>query len=321
MKISLRILLLLATLCSLPPAQAQYPSAPIKLVVPFPAGGLSEVLAREVGRKMAETLGQPLVIENMGGAGGTIGNTFVARAAPNGYTLLFGYSSGLTIAPGLYKNLAYDPPVSYAPIGGVGRFSYFLAAPVTAPFNSIKELVAYARANPGKLSLGTPGIGSTPHLMGEMFNAKENVNIVHVPYKGGGQAIVDLLAGRVDLCWDAVSNFQSGLQARRIKPIAVTAAKRAAAYPEIGTVAEAGIPELGVYTWTAILAPAGTPPEIRARLEDALNKALASADLQQTFAGRGLETFQISPQALAELMRSEIAHWTAIVNRAGIKPE
>jgi tripartite-type tricarboxylate transporter receptor subunit TctC len=321
MQKTLRILLILAAAAVWQPARAQYPNAPIKLVVPFPAGGLSEVLAREVGRKMTETLGQPLIIENMGGAGGTIGNTFVARAAPNGYTPLFGYSSGLTIAPGLYKNLAYDPPVSYAPIGGVGRFSYFLAAPVGAPFNTLKELIAYARANPGKLSLGTPGIGSTPHLMGEMFNAKENVSIVHVPYKGGGQVNVDLMAGRVDLSWDAVSNFQAGLQARRIKPIAVTAARRSAAWPDVGTVGEAGIPELEVYTWTAILAPAGTPPEIRARLEDALNKALAAPDLQQTFAGRGLEVFTISPQALTELMRKEIAHWTAIVNRAGIKPE
>jgi tripartite-type tricarboxylate transporter receptor subunit TctC len=303
------------------PAQAQYPNAPIRLVVPFPAGGLSEVLAREVGRKMAETLGQPLVVENVPGAGSTIGNTLVARAAPNGYTLLFGYSSGLTIAPGLYKNLAYDPPVSYAPIGGVARFSYFLAAPVSAPFNSLKELIAYARANPGKLSFGTPGIGSTPHLMGEMFNAKANINIVHVPYKGGGQVMIDLLAGRVDLSWDAVSNFQAGLQARKIKPIAVTAPRRSAAYPDIGTVHEDGIPELEVYTWTAILAPAGTPPEIRARLEDALNKALASPDLQQTFTGRGLEVFAIAPQALTQLMRTEIAHWTALINRAGIKPE
>lgn len=310
-----------AALCAWYPAHAQYPNAPIKLLVPFPAGGLSEVLAREVGRKMSETLGQPLLIENMPGAGSTIGNTFVARAAPNGYTLLFGYSSGLTIAPGLYKNLAYDPPVSYAPIGGVARFSYFLAAPVSAPFNTLKELIAYARANPGKLSLGTPGIGSTPHLMGEMFNAREGVNIVHVPYKGGGQVIVDLMAARIDLSWDAVSNFQSGLQSHKIKPIAVTSARRAAAWPEIGTVGEAGIPELEVYTWTAILAPAATPPEIRARLEDALNKALASADLQQTFAGRGLEVFSISPQALTELMRKEIAHWTALINRAGIKPE
>ena len=303
-------------------AHAQgFPNAPIKLVVPYPAGGLSEVLAREVGRKMTESLGQPIVIENIGGAGGTIGTTAVARAAPNGYTLLFGYSSGLTIAPGLYKTLAYDPPVSFAPIGGVGRFSYYLAAPASAPFNTLKELVAYARANPGKLSLGTPGVGSTPHLMGELFNGKENLNIVHVPYKGGGQVIVDLLAARVDLSWDAASNFTAGFQSRKIKPIAGTAAQRSPQFPDVGTVAEAGIPELGVYTWTAILAPAGTPPEARAKLEDALAKARASTEVQQAFTSRGLEVFNASPQALTDMMRSEIAQWAAIINRAGVKAE
>jgi tripartite-type tricarboxylate transporter receptor subunit TctC len=304
------------------PVHAQgFPNAPIKLVVPFPAGGLSEVLAREVGKKMGDTLGQPILIENLGGAGGTIGITAVARAAPNGYTLLFGYSSGLTIAPGLYKNLAYDPPVSFAPIGGVGRFSYYLAAPVTAPFSTLREVIAYARANPGKLSLGTPGVGSTPHLMGELLNGKEGLNIVHVPYKGGGQVIVDLMAARVDLSWDAASNFQAGFQARKLKPIVGTAARRSAQFPDVGTVAEAGVPELGVYTWTAILAPAATPHEVRAKLEDALGKALASADVQQAFTSRGLEIFNASPQALTDMMRSEIAHWTAIINRAGVKPE
>ena len=303
-------------------AHAQgFPNAPIKLVVPYPAGGLSEVLAREVGRRMAETLGQPVVIENVGGAGSTIGTATVARATPNGHTLLFGYSSGLTIGPGLYNSLPYDPPVSFAPIGGVARFSYFLTAPASAPFNTLKELVAYARANPGKLSLGTPGIGSTPHLMGEIFNGKEGVNIVHVPYKGGGQVIIDLMAARVDLSWDAVSNFQAGLQSRKLKPIAVTATRRVADFPDVGTVTEAGIPELGIYTWTGILAPAATPADVRAKLEDALSKARASTEVQQAFTSRGLEVFNASPQALTDMMRSEIAQWAAIINRAGVKPE
>ena len=303
-------------------AHAQgFPNAPIKLVVPYPAGGLSEVLAREVGRRMAETLGQPVVIETVGGAGSTIGTATVARATPNGHTLLFGYSSGLTIGPGLYKSLPYDPPVSFAPIGGVARFSYFLTAPASAPFNTLKELVAYARANPGKLSLGTPGIGSTPHLMGEIFNGKEGVNIVHVPYKGGGQVIIDLMAARVDLSWDAVSNFQAGLQSRKLKPIAVTATRRVADFPDVGTVTEAGIPELGIYTWTGILAPAATPADVRAKLEDALSKARASTEVQQAFTSRGLEVFNASPQALTDMMRSEIAQWAAIINRAGVKPE
>ena len=304
------------------PGHAQpYPAKPIRLVLPYPPGGLSDVIARALGQKMGDTLGQPLVLETVPGAGSTVGTSAVARAAPNGYTLLFAYSSGLTIGPGLYANPGYDPLASFVPIGTVARFFYVLAAHSSLPAGNVRELVAYAKANPGKVALGTPGIGATPHLLGEIFKESAGVDILHVPYKGGGPLTVDLLAGRVALSWDGVANVRSGIQSGKLKPLAVTSAARLPEFPGIQTISEAGMPELAIYTWTALLAPAGTPREVTARLEEALNKALATPDLREAYASRGLEVFQNTPELVSELMRAELPRWAAVVRRANVKVE
>jgi len=312
----------LAAVAAAEPTFAQaYPSRPIRLVLPYPPGGLSDVIARVLGQKMSETLGQPLVLENVPGAGSTVGTSSVARAVPNGYTILFAYSSGLTIGPGLYANPGYDPIASFAPIGTVARFFYVLAGNASLPVSNVRELISYAKQNPGKVALGTPGIGSTPHLMGEIFNTSTDVDIIHVPYKGSGPLMVDLLGGRVGLSWDGIANLRAGIQSGKLKALAVTTPARMKEFPDARTVAEAGLPELAIYTWTAVLAPAGTPREVTARLEDALNRALAAQDLQETYASRGLEVFPNSPEKVTELMRAELPRWAAVIRRANVKPE
>lgn len=298
-----------------------FPSKPVKIVVPYVPGGTSELLARMLAKKMSEGLGQPVLIENIGGAGGTLGTAAVARAAPDGYTLVFGYNSGLTIAPGLYPKLPYDPVASFTPIGTVARFYFIVTAHTSVPANTLPELIAYAKANPGKLTYGTAGIGSALHLMGEIMRSSTGIEITHVPYKGMRPAILDYLAGRIDLVWDAGDSLMPLIKEGKIKPLAVTSHARQSTLPNVPTVYEAGLPDLGVFAWTALLAPAGVPAEIAARLEAELNKALAATDLQQDFVGRGYEMFPGTARNLADLMRQEVPRWAAIIRTAGVKLE
>ncbi len=310
------------SLAAMAPAAAQdYPSKPIKLVVPFVPGGTSEVLARGLAKSMEEGLKQNIIIENIGGAGSTLGSAAVARAAPDGYTLLFGYSSGLTIAPGLYAKLPYDSVTSFTPIGTVARFFMVMVAHTSVPANNLKELVAYAKKNPGKVTYGSAGVGSSIHLLGEVFKTKAGIDITHVPYKGMRPALIDLVAGRVDLAWDATDALTPLIKDGRIKPLAVMAPKRLADYPNVPTVHEEGYPELGAFVWTALLAPAGLPQPIAARLESELARAQKSPELQKIFAARGYEVFVNSPAQLTELMRTEIPRWTAVVKSSGAKVE
>ena len=300
---------------------ADYPVKPIRLIVPYPPGGTSEVLARSLAQKMNEGLKQPLLIENVGGAGGTIGNATAARAAPDGYTLLFGYSSGLTMAPGFYSNLPYDPLKSFVPIGSVGRFFMLMAAGAAVPANDLKELVALAKREPGKLTYGTAGKGSALHLLGEILRTNAGIDITHVPYKGMAPALLDFSAGRVDLAWDAPDGLRPLLAAGKIKPLAVTSPKRLPGLPNVPTVAEAGFPGLELSVWTAMLAPAGTPPEIVARLESELLKTLATPEIRQLFESRGYEMMAGSSASLARLMQQEGVRYGEIIKRANAKIE
>jgi tripartite-type tricarboxylate transporter receptor subunit TctC len=315
-------LLFLLCVALIPNAKAQdYPAKPIKLVVPFVPGGTSELLARTLGKAMEEGLRQPVLIENLGGAGSTLGSAAVARAAPDGYTLLFGYSSGLAIAPGLYANLPYDPLTSFTPIGTVARFFMVMVAHTSVPANNLKELVEYARKNPGKITFGSAGVGSSIHLLGEVFKTKAGIDITHVPYKGMRPALLDLVAGRVHLAWDATDALDPLIRDGRIKPLAVMAPKRLAEYPNVPTVHEEGYPDLGIFVWTALLAPAGLPPAIATRLESELARAQKLPELQKVYAARGFEVFSNSPAQLSELMRTEIPRWTAVIKSSGAKVE
>jgi tripartite-type tricarboxylate transporter receptor subunit TctC len=291
------------------------------MVVPYPAGGTSDVLARVLAKKMGDSMGQQIVIENIGGAAGTIGAGSVARAEPDGYTLIFGYATQFTIAPVLYQNLTYDPLRSFVPIGSAVRFHFLMTAYSGLPVNSLADVVSYAKANPGKLTFASPGVGTSTHLLGELFKLNQGVDIVHVPYKGGGPAITDYVAGRIDLYSDAIAPLLPWVQQGKIKPLAVTSNQRVPELPNVSTVAEAGMPDLAVFTWTAVFAPAGTPKPITDRLETELQKALADPEVEATFRSNGYEMFPGSPATVTELIKTDLARWTALAKATGLKME
>jgi tripartite-type tricarboxylate transporter receptor subunit TctC len=311
----------LSLLIASPLLAESYPARSIRVIVPYPPGGTSDLLARMLAKKMGDSMGQTLVVENMGGAAGTIGAGFVAHAVPDGYTLLFGYATQFTIAPALYKNLNYDPIKSFAPIGTVIRFPFLMTAYSAMPFNTLPELIGYAKKKPGQLTYASPGIGTVTHLIGELLKLKGGIDLVHVPYRGGGQAINDYVAGRISVYWDAPASLLPWLKKGTIKPLAVTSAQRLPSLPNVPTVIEAGMPDLNVYTWTALYAPAATPTEVRAKLETELNKALKDRELRTTFEKNGYEMFPGPPAAVTALIRKDLAKWTSLINARGIKVE
>jgi tripartite-type tricarboxylate transporter receptor subunit TctC len=315
------VLIALGTLLGVPAQAADYPNRVIRMIVPYPAGGTSDVLARVLAKKMGDSMGQSIVIENIGGAAGTIGATAVARAAPDGYTLIFGYATQFTIAPALYQNLNYDPIKSFAPIGSVVRFHFLMTAYSAVPVKTLPELVAHAKANPGKLTYASPGVGTSTHLVGELFKLKQQIDLVHVPYRGGGPAITDYVAGRIDSYWDAVAPLLPWVEKGNIKPLAVTSAQRMPALPDVPTVIEAGMPELNVFTWTALFAPAGIPPDIAKTLEAELQKALADKDVQDVFLKNGYELFPGSPSSVTDLIRLDLEKWQSVVKATGLKAQ
>jgi tripartite-type tricarboxylate transporter receptor subunit TctC len=314
------VLIALSALCpSVPAHAADYPNRVIRMIVPYPAGGTSDVLARVLAKKMGDNMGQSLIIENIGGAAGTIGATAVARATPDGYTLIFGYATQFTIAPALYQNLSYDPIKSFVPIGSVVRFHFLMTAYSALPVNSLSELVAHAKTNPGKLTYASPGVGTSTHLIGELFKLKQAIDLVHVPYRGGGPAITDYVAGRIDIYWDAIAPLLPWVQKGNIKPLAVTSAKRMPDLPNVPTAIEAGMPDLNVFTWTALFAPAGVPSDVAAKLEAELQKAMADKDVQDVFFKNGYEMFPGKPASVAELIRNDLDKWSAVVQATGLK--
>jgi len=315
------VLIALGALLSVPAQAADYPNRVIRMIVPYPAGGTSDVLARVLAKKMGDSMGQSIVIENIGGAAGTIGATAVARAAPDGYTLIFGYATQFTIAPVLYQNLNYDPIKSFAPIGSVVRFHFLMTAYSALPVKTLPELVAHAKANPGKLTYASPGVGTSTHLVGELFKLKQQIDLVHVPYRGGGPAITDYVAGRIDTYWDAVAPLLPWVEKGNIKPLAVTSAQRMPALPDVPTVLEAGMPDLNVFTWTALFAPAGLPSDVAATLEAELKKALTDKEVQDVFVKNGYELFPGSPASVTELIRFDLEKWQSVVQATSLKAQ
>ena len=316
------VLAIAATITWCAPAQAEgYPAYVIKIVVPYPPGGTSEVLARVMAKKMSDDFGQPVVIENIGGASGTIGATRVATATPDGYTLLFGYATQFTIAPAIQPGLSYDPVKSFIPLGGVARFPFLITAFADMPFNTMTEFVDFAKKNPGKLSYASPGVGTSTHMIGELIKLKYGVDMLHVPYRGGGLAITDYVAGRINVYWDAVAPLTPWVKKGTIKPLAVTSEKRFAELPNVPTVAEAGTPDLNVSTWTALFAPAGTPKEIVAKLEAELAKLMKEKEIQDLFERNQYEPFSVSAGEVAKLIQTDLAKWRAVAEAAKIKVE
>lgn len=314
-KLVLLLLLGLAT-----PAFAQsYPTKPIKVISPWSPGGPAEALAREVTAKMSAAFGQQIVIESKPGANGEIGTATVAKAAPDGYTILLSHLGPTAISPALKKSLPYDPLKDFAPISQVVSGPTLLCVRNDLPVKSVQELIDYAKANPGKLSYGSVGVGSTTHLAGEMLNGAAGIDTVHVPYKGSTPILVDLMGGRLAFAFIGISGSLAQARAGQIRAIAISTLKRSESAPDIPAVAET-LPGFELNSWYGMMAPAGTPRPIIERLNRELVKALRAPDVVEWMKKNGLDPAPTTPEEHAAYIKSEIAKWAKIVKAAGIQP-
>ncbi len=302
------------------PAQAVYPDRPLRIVNGFAPGGGSDILLRALIPAISEKLGQPLVIDYKVGAGGNLAIDTVARATPDGYTLLMGFA-GLTTAPFLNAKLTFDPLKDLAPISLVGVVPNVLAVYPGVPVNSVKELVAYAKANPGKLNFSSPGNGTTQHLIGEMFKLAAGVNMVHVPYKGGGQAQADVVSGVVQLNFNVVPTSLAMIRGGKLKAFAITGRTRSEALPEVPTMIESGFPGFSAVTWNGILAPAGTPREAIQKANEAIVAAMRTTQMKEQLAKLGQEVAWTTPEEFAAFLREETERWGRVIPAAGLKAQ
>jgi tripartite-type tricarboxylate transporter receptor subunit TctC len=313
-----------ALLCvSLGQAAAQnYPTRLIKLIVPGPPGGPSEIVVRTLAERLSASLHQTVIVENRpGGANGTIGAQSVARAEPDGYTLLYSIPGPMVVAPAVYKNLDYDPVKSFAPIATVFSSPQMLTVNPALPAKTVQELIAHVKANPGKINYASPGYGSQPHLLGEMFRLMTGVDILHVPYRGPGLAVQDLLGGQVQMEFETLPILLPHVEARKLRALAIADMTRNPQLPDVPTTVEAGLPQLQATFWSGILAPAGTPPSIVNRLNAAINEILRSQDIEAVLARMSARPKIGTPQEFAAFVAAESQKWTAVVNAAGIKAE
>jgi tripartite-type tricarboxylate transporter receptor subunit TctC len=297
---------------------ASYPSRPVTMVVTFPAGGASDVLARAVAAAMARGLGKPVAVENRAGAGGHIGAESVAHAAPDGYTILFGTNGTLGIGPALYKNLRYDPARDLAPIGILHKLPLMLIVNPSVPATNLRELIAYARANPGKLTFASAGVGTASHLAGELFKEQAKIDILHVPYKGDGATFPDLLAGRVSMMMETIPTALPLVKSGGMRAIGVTVKERSASAPDIPTLAESGLPGFDVSAWTGLFAPAGTPRAIIERLNAETATITHDKAYVSLIQSLGTDVASSSPEAFGQFVHDDVARWTEVIQRAGI---
>jgi tripartite-type tricarboxylate transporter receptor subunit TctC len=298
-------------------AQQNYPTKPIRLIVPFPAGGSTDIMARMMAQKLSETFKKAIVVDNRPGGGGAIGIEIVVRANPDGYTMLV-VSAAYAANAALYKP-PYDPVNGVAPIALIGETGFVVTVHPSGPFKSVKELIAYDKANPGKLNYGTGGTGSSVHLATELFNQMASTKITHVPYKGTGAALTDLLGGQIHLVIGSMPQTIPQVKSNRLRGIAVTTAKRSNAVPDIPTVGET-VPGYEAVNWSAILGPKALPKDIAARWNKEINTILQLPDVKERMAGAGMEPAGGSPERFREVLKRDVAKWQKVVKIAGIKP-
>src|SRR6266568_300581 len=315
---SVMLALLLALFTAVAAAQS-YPTKPVRLIIPFPPGGSNDVVGRMIAFQLAERLGRQVVADNQGGAGGIIGTDAAAKAAPDGHTLLL-ISVAYAFGASMYK-LPYDPATAFAPVALLGTGPVVLAVNSKLPVNSLKELIALAREKPGALNYASAGVGSFQHLASALFKLQSGLDIVHVPFKGGGPAMMDVIAGNTQIAIGSLIQTLPHIRSGRLKPLGVGSAARVPALPEVPTISEAGVPGYEATNWWGIVAPAGTPRPVIERLHKELAVILASAETKKRFETEGGEAAQMSPEEFGRFIASETVKWAKVVKEAGIKPE
>jgi len=298
-------------------ATAAFPDKPIRLIVPFPAGGAADVMARGMAQRLGGELGQQIVIDNRGGAGGTTAAEAAAKSAPDGYTLFFGTMGTHAINAALYPKMRYDPVKDFAPISLTHITPRVLVVGPSVPAKNIAELIALAKSKPGSLTYGSAGNGSSSHLSGALFETLAGVNMVHVPYKGSSPLLVDVLAGRIDMTFDSYTVYEEHIKAGKVRVLGVTSRARMGALPQVPTIAESGLKGYDVSNWLGVLAPAGTPKDVLATLHAALGRAMATPALKQQLVALGIEPTFGTPEEFAALIRAELPKWAEIVKKSG----
>lgn len=318
---TLALVCAMAAVLAAPAAHSQsaapYPNKPIRLIVPFPAGGGGDTLARLVMLRAARELGQPIVVENLGGAGGNVGSAAAAKAPADGYTLLYGTNGTHAINHAIYKSPGFDPVRDFEPVGQLTRIAAMVVVRPTLPVNSMAELTQLLKSSPGKYTVGSAGNGTTSHLAAEIYKSRAGLAVVHIPYRGGAQAMTDLIGGQVDMMIEVMPNAAPQAKSGRIKPLAVSTASRVAGWSELPTIAESGITGFDVSAWDAIFVPAGTPRPIVNRLNEAINKALADPELRSQLQARGAEVAPGTPDDLARHIAASMVLWGDAVKRSG----
>ncbi len=298
-----------------------FPVKPVRMIIAFPAGGGSDIVGRALAQELTQLLGQPVVVDNRGGAGGIIGTELGARAAPDGYTLTVGSSGGFAITPHLNPRLPYDPVKDFAPVGLFTRLTFVVDVHPSVPAKSVKELLALARAQPGKLNFGSSGQGATAHLATELFMSMTRVKMTHVPYKGAAAAVTGVIAGEVDVLFDSMPTTLPHARSGRIRPLAVTTQQRSALLPQLPTLNEAGVRGYELASWFGIFAPAGTPRAVVERLNAAINAATQRPEMKERLLGQGAEPLSGTPEDLAAYLRRELDKYGKIIREAGVKAE
>ncbi len=318
----LKISILISALFALSPMRAQttYPNKPINLIVPYGAGGNADSRSRQIAQKMSVILKQPIIVDNKPGAGGNIGTEFIARAAPDGYTIGMGNFAPMAVNKTLFGNLRYDPETALIPIILVEKGPLILVVNPSSPYKTIQDIVAAAKSKPGTLTFASGGIGGSHQLSAELFMQNAGIKMIHVPYKSGSAAITDLMGGNVDMMFDQMYSAAPSIKSDKLRPIAITSKKRSPLFPNVPSFAEAGYPKVEVLNWQGLIAPAGTPKSIIDQLNKAANEALKDPQLRELVLSQGNEIGGGSPADFAALIKSEAAKWSAVVTTGNIKP-
>ena len=309
-----------ALACSAALAQ-DYPTKPVRLIVPFSPGGVADTSARVAAEKLSVRLGQQVTVENRPGASGNIGTEAVAKAAPDGYTLLLGFDGTMVINPWVFPKLPFDTLKDFAPVTKLGDATLILVAHPSVPVKDVQELIAYAKQKPGTLSYGTSGTGGTPHLAGELLNQRAGIDLTHVPYKGGGQAIGDVVGGQIPLVYTAIATAQQYVKSGKLKGLGVSGAKRSSSLPEVPTFVESGLSGFVVDSWVGVLAPAKTPQPIIDKLQRELAAVLADPSVKERYAVLGIEPVGNRPDEFTAQIRDDLARWEKVVKQAKIRVE